>query len=58
MFSEPGVYLEQLEFPDHWNTEKPKIKRGGSGFSKLVRHSEMSDVSFKAPKAGKACNPC
>lgn len=50
MFSKPGEYSEQLEFPDRWNTEKLKIKRGRSGFSKLIRHSEMSDVSFKAPK--------
>lgn len=50
VFSKPGVYSEQLEFPDCWNTEKLKIKRGRSGFSKLVRHSEMSDDSFKAPK--------
>lgn len=50
MFSKPGVYSEQLEFPDRWNTEKLEIKRGRPGFSKLLRHSEMSDVSFKAPK--------
>lgn len=50
VFSKPGVYSEQLEFPDHWNTEKLKIKRGRSGFSKMFRHSEMSDVSFKAPE--------
>lgn len=50
MSGKPAVYSEQIEFPGHWNTEKLKIKRGRSGFSKLLRHSEMSDVSFKAPK--------